>query len=120
VNEKQIGQLETSILSAVRSGKNGSELADDMVKIFGAGKRNVQFIAEDQITKLDSQVTMAKMSALGIDSYFWRTMEDDRVRPAHAARNNQLFYLNDPPPDGHAGLPPNCRCRQEPNLKSIL
>jgi hypothetical protein len=43
-------------------------------------------------------------------SYVWRTMEDDRVRPEHAARNGLVFDDNYRPEPGEEY---NCRCIRE-------
>lgn len=43
-------------------------------------------------------------------SYIWRTMEDDRVRPEHAARNGLVFDDNYRPEPGEEY---NCRCIRE-------
>ena len=47
--------------------------------------------------------------------YVWRTFGDDRVRSSHAARNSQVFSWPNPPPHGHPGTEPNCRCWPEPH-----
>lgn len=46
--------------------------------------------------------------------YTWRTAHDERVRPAHAANEGRVFAWSDPPPTGHPGHDPNCRCTAEP------
>lgn len=45
--------------------------------------------------------------------YIWRTQEDFKVRPAHAANNGKIFERSKPPPTGHPGQSPNCRCWAE-------
>jgi Phage Mu protein F like protein len=45
--------------------------------------------------------------------YIWRTREDLRVRPAHAANNGKVFSWNEPPPTLHPGQSYNCRCVAE-------
>jgi hypothetical protein len=56
--------------------------------------------------------------ALGDDRptmfYTWRTVHDDRVRSSHAANDGRVFGWADPPPTGHPGTEPNCRCWPEP------
>lgn len=43
--------------------------------------------------------------------YVWRTKEDDKVRPSHAARNHEVRAWNDAP-DPHQEI--NCRCWADP------
>lgn len=48
------------------------------------------------------------------ERYIWRTMKDTRVRDDHAHREGQIFTWGNPPPEGHPGDAPNCRCWPEP------
>ncbi|MBX9726836.1 MAG: minor capsid protein [Rickettsiales bacterium] len=42
--------------------------------------------------------------------YIWQTQMDDRVRPSHADNEGQIFEWDNPPPTGHPGSAPRCRC----------
>jgi hypothetical protein len=46
--------------------------------------------------------------------YIWRTAGDNKVRASHAANAGRIFAWNNPPPTGHPGQAPNCRCTAEP------
>lgn len=48
------------------------------------------------------------------EQYIWRTVKDSDVRPAHAAREGQIFSWTNPPEGGHPGEDYNCRCWAEP------
>jgi len=48
------------------------------------------------------------------EQYIWRTVKDSDVRPAHAAREGQIFSWTSPPEGGHPGEDYNCRCWAEP------
>jgi hypothetical protein len=45
--------------------------------------------------------------------YVWRTREDDKVRPSHAANDDKVFAWNNPPPTGNPGEDYGCRCHAE-------
>lgn len=45
--------------------------------------------------------------------YIWRTQGDGKVRPEHAERDDEEFDWDNPPPGGHPGEAPNCRCWPE-------
>lgn len=47
-------------------------------------------------------------------SYVWRTREDEKVRPSHAANDGVIFAWDTPPPTGHPGEDFGCRCIAEP------
>lgn len=48
-----------------------------------------------------------------MEFYIWRTQEDNRVRPSHAANNGKVFSYNKIPPTGHPGEDYYCRCYAE-------
>jgi SPP1 gp7 family putative phage head morphogenesis protein len=47
-------------------------------------------------------------------SYVWRTREDEKVRPSHAANDGVIFAWDAPPTTGHPGEDFGCRCTAEP------
>ena len=46
--------------------------------------------------------------------YVWRTREDEKVRPSHAANDGKIFAWDNPPPTGNPGDDFGCRCTAEP------
>jgi hypothetical protein len=50
--------------------------------------------------------------------YLWRTVRDDKVRGAHALRNDSLFRWSEDLPGGHPGEDYNCRCWAEPYMRA--
>jgi len=72
----------------------------------------IEIISSDQVIKITQGLTIAKCKALGLPEYKWQTMEDDRVRPTHAANNQKIFDWDNPPPEtGHPGTQIRCRCK---------
>lgn len=72
----------------------------------------IEIISSDQVIKITQGLTIAKCKALGLNQYKWQTMEDDRVRPTHAANNQKVFDWDNPPAKtGHPGTEINCRCK---------
>ncbi len=49
--------------------------------------------------------------------YIWRTQRDNKVRPSHRANEGKIFSWDSPPPTGHPGEAPNCRCYAEPHIQ---
>ncbi|MEH6721116.1 MAG: phage minor head protein [Aurantimonas endophytica] len=60
------------------------------------------------------RINAERQQALGIGQYIWRSRDDRRVRPLHAAYDDQVFDWDEPPEDGHPGEAINCRCIAEP------
>jgi SPP1 gp7 family putative phage head morphogenesis protein len=89
------------------------------------GKAN--FIARDQIGKLNGHITQRRMESVGLTMYIWETSGDERVRPSHEMMDGGLCRWSDgtvysqdggktwiPRPSGavtvHPGFDPQCRC----------
>lgn len=105
---------------AVASGVRAETLADTFVERYGIAENRAMLIANDQIGKLTGNLNEVRQEALGINSYTWRIVGDNRVRDEHEALEGEVFDWTDEPPDGHPGQAINCRCYAEPNVDEIL
>lgn len=93
-------------------------------KRFKVAGNRAKLIARDQTGKIISQLNETRQTQIGVTSYIWQTSEDERVVGApgglypegnevhmdHFSRNGKEFLWSQPPPDGHPGIPINCRC----------
>jgi hypothetical protein len=106
-----IGQINTLTEKAVTSGLTVKELTKQIRGLDEhITKSRAEFIARDQIGKLNGQITQRRMEALGLTMYIWRTSNDERVRgtpkseggkypnarPSHYLMNNKLCRWDDP------------------------
>lgn len=76
-------------------------------------------IARTELAKANATLTRARAEAAGVTHYVWRTVKDERVRPAHEDMEGKVCEFASPPyveGEGyhHAGEFPNCRCYAEP------
>lgn len=77
-------------------------------------KTRGEFIATDQLIKLNSELSKYRQLEAGIEEYIWRTVGDERVRPTHRENNSLRFRWDRPPATtGHPGHDPRCRCTPE-------
>jgi SPP1 gp7 family putative phage head morphogenesis protein len=120
MNAEQMGKLETLFLRALRDGTRSAQLQTDVESILNTSVNRARLIARDQIGKLNGQLDRQKQTEAGIESYVWRGSLDERERPAHVAREGDVFRWDQPPPDGNPGQPVQCRCSPEPNLAPLL
>lgn len=116
VPAQQFRQVESVVRQAFREGVRHEVLAQRLVERARVAQSRAKLIARDQVEKLNGQLTEERQTSLGIESYTWRTVGDDRVRPEHEAREGQVFEWGSPPGDGHPGEPINCRCWAEPRV----
>jgi len=78
-------------------------------------KNRIRFIARDQVSKLNGQLTQLRQVDSGVSSYIWRTSLDERVRKSHKAHEFKKFRWDNPPAGtGHPGNDFQCRCTAEP------
>lgn len=79
--------------------------------------RHAVLIARDQVYKLNAEITRTFQINSGIETYWWRTCRDERVRQTHRANEGRTFHWSYPSPiTGHPGHDPNCRCLAIPIL----
>ncbi len=76
----------------------------------------IQGMEDWLLQELAGKAAEVGQSALGFVEYTWHTRDDDRVRPEHRSRDEQVFAWGHPPPDGHPGQDYNCRCTASPSL----
>ncbi len=112
--------VEKVVTRGVRSGLRHEEIAKEIAARFEVSERRAALIARDQVGKFFGEVNQARQQAMGITSYIWRTVNDQRVRPEHADREGQRYRWDDPPEDGAPGSAVNCRCFAEPVLDELL
>lgn len=124
LQEQYLTRVQSIVNNGFRQGVSYRSIADDINKQTGIGLRRAKLIARDQIGTLNSQVSEQRDRDLGIEEYIWRNSADIRVRgnPSgrypnskynHWSREGKKYKWDNPPPDGHPGLPINCRCWAE-------
>lgn len=106
--------VEKSVLAGMRSGKRATEIAKDMEERAGVTMARAKLIARDQVLKFHGELNHSRQTELGIETYIWRTVKDNRVREEHAELEGETFSWDAPPEPGHPGEDYNCRCFAEP------
>jgi SPP1 gp7 family putative phage head morphogenesis protein len=120
-NSDELAQLIEEAHAANDATRTIAEAIEDRFDVAGA---RAERIARDQIGTYHSQVTQAAHRDLGVTSFIWRTMNDERVRDSHAAVEGEQFSYDDLPTiDGERvapGEPVMCRCYAEPVFSDII
>lgn len=138
IDMRHLQGLDDLIAQAARSGQRYTQLRDEIVKRTGVSVRRAELIARDQIGKLNAKITQEAQTAAGVESYIWRTANDQRVRgnPAGPYRKSKQDHWGlrdtehrwDDPPKGagpynepaHPGESIACRCYSEAVLPDDL
>lgn len=116
IPQQALTKMHGKVVESVQRGGLVKDLRDDLVKEFNVTKDRAELIANDQIGKLNAQLTEQRQRQIGVEEYTWRGVLDEREREEHRHREGKVYSWAKPPDDGHPGIPIRCRCRAEPRL----
>lgn len=120
IGDTLANDIELTTMRAIQDGMLHGDLADELEAKFGFAEDRADLIARDQIGKAYGQINAARQRELGVSSFVWRTVNDERVRSEHEAREGETYTYDDPPDGELPGEPINCRCYAEPVFDDIL
>ena len=103
---------------AASGGRRADEVAKEILRTEEVTTSRAMLIARTEVSKATATFNQARATAVGSESYVWRTAEDSDVRDSHAALNGKVFRIDNPPCiDGEGCHHPsevwNCRCYAE-------
>lgn len=111
-------QIETAAQAAAITGTRHEVLAEYIESRGEVARSRAALIARTETARQTTILTQTRAVSVGSTGYIWRTADDGRVRPSHAAMNGEFVKWSEPPTldglTGHAGALPNCRCYPEP------
>ncbi len=132
-------QIETIIRTRIDEGASTTAIQNEIAERFGTTRNRARLIARDQIGSFMGKLSELRQRELGATHYFWRTADDERVRPdirlsskarakvvSHRVLDDRRIAWNAPPVSGtrgekqHAGRPISCRCYPEPDLSDFF
>lgn len=126
--QKYISDINTATEQAVTNGWNIKVLTKKIMDLDSKiTKSRANFIARDQIGKLNGTITQKRMQDIGLTMYEWSSSSDERVRESHALMDGKLCRWDDATvysadggkswqqrPSGavlmHPGMDYQCRC----------
>jgi SPP1 gp7 family putative phage head morphogenesis protein len=109
-------------IEALLSSERAESVQKEIMRSGQVSAFNAYRIARTSVSTTASQLTEARATFIGSPGYFWRTRQDQVVRPEHARLEGQVIPWNEPPVAGssgeraHAGQIYFCRCWPEPIL----
>lgn len=111
-------EVETAAQAAAMTGTRHEALSEYIASRGGVAQSRAELIARTETARQTTILTQTRAVSIGSEGYIWRTADDGRVRPSHAAMEGQFVRWSEPPTldglTGHAGALPNCRCYPEP------
>lgn len=122
--DSMLTDIKTSLRNGIAAGKDVSDIKKEVEKQFnyedGVGWK-FKRAAVTGLRQANGILKLQKLKKAGFEEYIWQTMEDDKVRPDHAKRNQRVYKIQDalegkmPFPGGSTNFSQypnyNCRCR---------
>jgi len=94
--QKYISDINRLTEQAVTTGATVKSLREQIRKLDDKiSKSRADFIARDQIGKLNGQITQMRMESIGLTMYVWETAGDERVRSTHRPMDGALCRWDD-------------------------
>lgn len=124
---EQLSRVEGIVMRGLRAGTRVEVLSKEIRKSFGISRRRAEFIATDQVNKLNGELTRSRQQQAGITEYTWSTSRDERVRPGHRELQGTVQKWSKPPivdprtgRREHPGGDFRCRCAAIPKVDTLL
>lgn len=135
--EEYIKRISDTLYRGVRNGWAWGDMADALQGInTSMSDYKAALIARDQVGKLNGQLSKYRQTEIGISTYNWLGMNDERERDSHRLMNNSLCQWDDSSvysldngvswearPSEMQGLIPGediqCRCQAVANFDNI-
>ena len=95
IPQETLGKMRDIVKAGYLRGADTKSIAREIQEAYGTGKRHAQFIARDQMAKLNADITREQQTDAGVSEYVWRTASDQRVRDSHRALNNKRCKYGD-------------------------
>jgi SPP1 gp7 family putative phage head morphogenesis protein len=120
IPDRYFERLRRDVSRAVEEGTHPETMAQRFRELDGMADTDARRLARDQILKLQSNITHARLESIGVREAIWRTMRDNRVCDECYAKAGQRFPID----EGIGGCRPGeChpedRCYSEPILSFL-
>lgn len=86
-----LDDMKQMVFKSYIDGKTTTSIIKQIQERYQMNKRHARFIARDQISKLNGEITKQQQKQAGVSSYVWDDSGDSRVRKRHRALNGHTF-----------------------------
>lgn len=125
IDDDLLKEVSGRLTTGIRAGARVEELRDMIEERYDVSKSRASLIARDQVGKFYGEINHDRQTSLGIQSYVWRGVLDQKERPMHVDLEGQVFQWGAPPitnDQGDRNEPGGdyqCRCTGEPVLSDL-
>lgn len=114
LNDQMRNGIEGAVFRGLQNRTPAREVASEIRKLAGIGRRRAELIAADQLAKLTSRLDEERQRQSGLSKFKWKHSGKTNYRPEHLARDGKTFEwgkgvgVSDPP-----GKAIRCGCRAQ-------
>ncbi len=120
LGQRMADDIAAVVEDGVVSGSRWETIAGRLAHVGQVTESRAALIARDQVGKLFGDINKQRQVNLGVTSYYWRTVKDNRVRDEHDKLEGDRFAWDSPPSEGHPSEAVNCRCYADPDFSELL
>lgn len=88
-------EIADTIMANVQSGERSTNLITQIKERYNVSQSRAKLIARDQTSKLNGSLVKARSQALGVKTYTWSCVMDERAREDHKVMNGKLCRFDD-------------------------
>lgn len=114
IRDNYMSKIQQDIYRSVTNHESATQLHKALNKEANMSYNRAKLIAVDQTGSIHGQLNVKRQHANGFDWYEWDTMEDERVRPSHAALDRTAHKYDGSDIDIIPGEEIRCRCVATP------
>ncbi len=96
IQNEYITEVGDVVEKAIFAGERSTTLISQIQERGKVSESRAKFIARDQTTKINAEISMLRAKKIGSDTYIWSGSMDERERPSHAVMEGLLCKVNDP------------------------
>ncbi|MBI1179113.1 MAG: hypothetical protein GC201_01045 [Alphaproteobacteria bacterium] len=112
VSAEAQGRISDIVFRGITQRTPSRKVAKELREAVAMSRRRSLLIATDQANKLTASLDRARQEEVGIDQFLWRHSGKVHYRPAHKARDGNVYDWAAPPADLPGQLP-FCGCRAQ-------
>lgn len=89
-------RINSTIMNSVQSGVRSTNLITQMMEDFGVSFNKAKFLARDQTSKMNGDLSRIRAESVGAKTYIWSGSLDERERKSHRVMEGKLCKYSDP------------------------
>jgi len=132
IPQQYLNNVSNTVFSSMRIGLLPREIAKQLEADYGITQRRAKFIARDQTTKVNGELTKQRQIDAGYEYFRWLDADDERVRESHSKIAKMdvgfgpgVFRWDDLPTNERGekiqpGSDYQCRCGSRPVRNSVV